>query len=116
MTASVEMRDAMASYLEVIRADYARWVRSDGTSEYREVMIEEFNEDLAYTVGKKYLRVTTTSAGQEMVHSFVVNTHSDSKFPYGTILKPAGWKVPARNFSRGNVFEDVSHVQWVSAH
>lgn len=114
MTASVEMRDAMASYLEAIRADYARWVRSDGTTEYREVMIEEFNEDLAYTAGKKYLRVTTTSAGQEMVHSFVV-LKDGSKFKKGDILKAASWRSPATNFARGNIFEDVSHVQWVSA-
>lgn len=60
----------------------------------------KFRKRLSLTVGKKYIRIVNSGSAW----GFVVNTHDDSKFAYGDVLKPASWKTPARNFSRHNVF------------
>ncbi len=38
------------------------------------------------------------------VYCFIVKKEDDKKFKVGDILKASGWKAPARNFARGNVF------------
>ena len=67
---------------------------------------------LTYYMGKKYVKVVTN----ESVCAFVVACTNDKKFQYGDILKPAGWKTPARNFARGNIFDPVerrfARVRW----
>lgn len=49
-----------------------------------------------YTIGKKYIRVVEDDA---RVFLFVDKTT-------GNILKPAGWKAPAKH-ARGNIFDDT---------
>ena len=104
---------------EAIVADFIRWNNiTDETDErsrqYREQSIKDFAENLTVESGnKKYLRVITKSGSQQSVWGFIVNTHDDSKFRYGDILKAAGWKAPAKNQARGNVVDgDFSKVQW----
>lgn len=62
---------------------------------------------------KNYVKIIKASfnveTGEELdmtasVYCFVVKNEHDSKYNVGDILKPAGWKAPARNFIRGNVF------------
>ena len=104
-------------YLEVIRDDYREWqalapvLLEEGceTQKVRAEMTKEFVESVDFTVGSKYIKVVTGGS----VHSFVVNSETDSKFPLGTILKAASWKTPARNFGRGNVLEETfDGVRW----
>ena len=49
-----------------------------------------------YSKGGKYYKVIRNYNGQKSVHSFVDGN--------GYIWKPAGWKAPAKNFARGNIF------------
>lgn len=54
----------------------------------------------AYTEGKKYGKIESSNGG---VFCFIVLGDDDPKFKKGDILKPASWRAPTRNFSRGNV-------------
>lgn len=110
---AMSIEKAMNVYLEAIRKNYAKWLCIDGTNEVREEMIREFK--VTYTgVDNRYLCVIVKSVGNEFVHSFVVNTKTD-KFPYGAILKPESPTIPVRNKSRGNIFKDVSRINWSGA-
>lgn len=113
-----KMTRALIKLADVARRDYHRfWLRADsvaakGTlSEFAKAQIEGFMESLEFSGGSKYIKIIRND-GQRMVWGFIVNTENDAKFKYGDILKAAGWAAPARNKARGNVFEDLSKVQW----
>ena len=71
-------------------------------------MIAEFNDELQYKVGNKYIKVIT----DRTVWGFIVNTENDKKFRKGDILKAAGWAAPARNAARGNIVDGGYTIQW----
>ena len=113
----VEGLDAMLDYM---RSDYKSWSdlssKYDGASEsrlaIRDDMVKEYNSSLTYRMGKKYVKVTDGRS----VKAFVVACDNDKKFSFGDILKPAGWKAPARNFRRGNVLDrSFGAVRWTGA-
>ena len=110
-----EMSRALIKMAGVAKQDYMRfWKASDsvaakGTlSPYAQQQIDGFMESLEFRGGSKYIKVIRENS----VWGFIVNTENDKKFKYGDILKPAGWAAPARNAARGNVFSDLSWVQW----
>ena len=103
--------------LEAIKGDYKSWSdlsnKYDGDTESRRAirddMITEFNNNLHYFSGTKYIKIVAKNT----VWGFVVACTNDKKFQFGDLLKPAGWKAPARNFSRGNVFGlDAKRIRW----
>lgn len=77
---------------ELMKADYAK---TGFTGDF----------DIEFEFGKKYIKIVEVKRGGTSVNGFVVNCHNDKEFPYGTLLKAACWKAPARNKSRGSVFE-----------
>lgn len=97
---TTDMTVAIENLLAAIKDDYAAGNRSDN-------LIERFRWSLSFKEGKKYIKIISNNS----VWGFVVNTGADNIFRYGDILKAAGWATPARNKSRGNVFEDYS-VKW----
>jgi hypothetical protein len=98
------------AYLNTIRQDYAQWMTLDGMSPVRERMIREFTVEVE--PGTKYLKVITGNGDSRSVHSFICLTDM-GKFTKGDVLKAAGWKAPARNFARANLFQaDFSKVRW----
>lgn len=109
-----EMSRALMKMAGVAKQDYQRfWQNADGSaiSEYAQSQLDNFMESFEFSGGSKYIKVIRND-GQRMVWGFIVNTENDSKFKYGDILKAAGWAAPARNKARGNVFGDLSWVQW----
>jgi hypothetical protein len=116
---TITMEQALENYIKKIGDDYENWtlgsrsLLSDDNiaKRIRENSVIEFKDGLEYRKGSKYIKVVKTD-GQESVHSFIVNIHNDKKFKYGDILKAASWNTPARNFARGNVFENYK-VRWV---
>ena len=49
--------------------------------------------------GSKYIRLIRAGAGQRSALGFIDKTN-------GAVLKAAGWKTPAKNFARGNIYDD----------
>ena len=108
--ALVEGLDAM---LDHMNDNYREWMdRGEDRHGTRARMCSEYHASLTYYMGKKYVKVTTN----ESVCAFVVACEDDKKFMFGDILKPAGWKAPARNFRRGNVLDRTfDRVRWTGA-
>ena len=113
------MSDKMDEMLDVMIDSYNSWSRAgkSGSDEIKKQMEKEFADGLVYEYGSKYIKVISGKRGSTSVCAFVVNTDSDKKFKFGDILKPAGWAAPARNFARGNVFEEDGFrcVRWTGA-
>jgi len=105
-------------------SDYVDWktrsiqhhIDRDGREGYwpktRDEAIEEFRHSFRVTHGKKYTRISKITGSQQCVHAFVVAVADDNKFRLGDVLKPDGWKTPARNKARGNVIEGNYPMQW----
>lgn len=111
----MEMKIALEQLLETIKADYKNWWSNYNTRELtdtQENMIAEFNKELHFKIGKKYIKIIRADGGQRSVWGFVVNTNDDKKFEIGDILKAASWAAPARNQARGNILEGGYNVQW----
>ena len=87
---------------------YVDWCNLQELDENR---IEEFKNSLWISHGRKYTAVWRG----DTIWGFVVNSAIDPKFQLGDILKPAGWRTPARNFERGNLFESDLDVHWAGA-
>ncbi len=113
--------EGLDTLVELAKEDYRKWSemssKFDGASHSRskikEDMIADYNRGIHYYAGSKYVKIVTGSS----VWGFVVRVHNDKKFRFGDILKPAGWKAPARNFSRGNVVDrDFRGVSWTGAY
>ena len=112
--------DGLDELVELAKKDYSDWSdlgsRYDGDTESRrkikDDMISEYNREISYSDGSKYVKIVTGNS----VWGFVVRVHNDKKFRFGDILKPAGWKTPARNFAIGNVIDgNFGKVHWTGA-
>ena len=104
------MKNEMTNLLEEIKKDYLKFTSRDFTRELTDInnqMIAEFNENLHYEEGRKYIKVMTKNS----VWGFVMKA-DDKLFKAGDILKAAGWAAPARNKARGNIYTNLSWVQW----
>ena len=99
--------------LDHMRNDYIGWSRSGGRDISEQILSDSekrYCDGLHYTVGQKYIKVISESGS---VSGFIVNTENDKKFALGDILKPAGWRGPAKNFARGNILErNFSRLRW----
>ena len=103
----VEHMDMMIDHMN---DSYREWMKTDDPIKKR--MCSEYHAGLTYYMGKKYVKVVTSNS----VCAFVVACDGDKKFEFGDILKPAGWKAPARNFRRGNVLDRTfDRVRWTGA-
>ena len=102
------MKEQIQKYLEAIKASYADF--SELTT-VRQEMVKRFNENVAVTVGNKYLKVVIKGS----VHSFIV-AKPTPKFKVGDILMAKSYKAPATNFARGNILDpkfNFRAVRWV---
>ena len=102
------MKEQIQQYLEAIKASYGEFGEA---SSVRQEMVKRFNENVAVTVGNKYLKVIIKGS----VHSFIV-VSSTYKFKVGDILMAKSYKAPATNFARGNILDpkfDFTKVRWM---
>ncbi len=98
-----EFKNALGVLEQTIIADYDSFMDNPD-------MREEFRNELGYKPGgRKYLKITNGNT----VWGFINLTNPN--FKEGDILKAAGWRTPALNQARGNIFEDYS-VAWTGPH
>ena len=111
-----------------------------GLSRMKAAMIEDYNREHGYEIdnsilaamrqsfangfeliyGSKYIKIihrarlarTGPRHASIGVVAFVVGVDTDKKFRKGDILKPAGWKAPARNKARGNILDGGYTINW----
>ena len=85
--------DGLDELVELAKKDYRKWSdigsRYDGETDSRrkikDDMISEYNREISYSDGSKYVKIVTGNS----VWGFVVRVHNDKKFRFGDILKPA---------------------------
>jgi len=108
------MQAQIEQYLEAIRNNYRNRGSGNTSPEVVAAMTKEFCDAMCITEGKQYIKVIT--GPQRSVHSFIVK-EDGAKFKKGDILKAASWAAPAKNFARGNVFDQASfvRVEWTGA-
>ena len=100
-----DLATALIGYKDAILADYSKFLTNLDhlNDDYKDKFAIEFAE------GSKYVKIVSISAGgSRSVHSFVEKSN-------GNIWKAASWAAPARNFTRGNVFDANSYaknVRW----
>ena len=108
------MQQQIEKLLEDIVNDYDVWqqrcAKGNPKNDVQNKMFAQFKEDLGFSEGNKYIKITTKNGGG--VWGFVVNTDKDKKFRKGDILKAAGWNAPARNAARGNILDGGYCIQW----
>jgi hypothetical protein len=99
MNVSNELATALIGLKDVIVADYAKFLKEiDGSK-------DKFG--IEFEAGSKYVKIVSISGGgSRSVHCFVEKAN-------GNILRAASWKSPARNFIRGNVYDQASYINRV---
>jgi hypothetical protein len=118
---NMTMADALKEYKKKIGDDYENWtlgskalLSADNIEKrIKENSVIEFKNGIDHICGSKYIKVIRRD-NQTSVHSFIVNIYDDDKFKYGDILKASSWNAPARNFARGNIFENYK-IRWTGA-
>lgn len=95
-----DLLEAMENLRQIMVSNYGN---NSGRNEY----------DVYFEAGSKYTRLYYKTSCQRMCLGFIVNTKNHKKFPFGTLLMSAGWKAPAVNKGRGNIFNlEGKTVQW----
>jgi hypothetical protein len=118
----VERKD-IEKVLDVMKADYFEWTVTRNKLYYPENFneeealnaCEEFNKGLTVTEGSRYFRIVSNRYGQLHCVGFIVK-EGHKKFKEGDLLMAASFNAPARNFARGNIYDDsfktTGHVRW----
>lgn len=118
-TKDQDLRKAIDSYLAFIKADYAAFQAPSEKDSATMVQIKKEQVERAKyeaEFGPKYIKIVrseTDDNGQEIhrsVHSFL-----DYE---GNIWKAAGWRAPAKNFTRGSLYQPEKwhgRIRWTGA-
>jgi hypothetical protein len=99
MNISNDLATALIGLKDVIVADYAKFLKDIDCTE------DKFGVEFA--PGKKYVRIDTISGGGSRSTFCFVEKEN------GNIWRAASWRAPARNFVRGNVFDQASYIDRV---
>ena len=99
--------EGIGKMIDAMVVDYDKFSYHSDNDEVRKNMFNEYKDGFKSIVGQKFIKVTNGGS----VKAFIVKT-AHGKFKLGDILKPAGWRAPAKNSARGNVLEGGYNIQW----
>ena len=85
-----DVQERLTSYVEMIQGKMNAYYKAMNFT-------HSSPDDITVDFGKKYARVVHENGVQRSVHTFVNMINGD-------ILKSGGWKAPAPNGVRGNIF------------
>ena len=110
------IQDGIKNLIKAANADYCdnRSYGSEGKSETRTKMEEQFVNGWTIKEGKKYIGIYKTLGNQQSIWGGVVK-EDGGRFKKGDILKAAGYGKYAMNAPRGNVLEGNFPVVWTGA-
>jgi len=91
--------------LDNITNKFERFARKSGFGAVEE-KVQKFADELNVEHGRKYIKILSGNR----VWGFINLGNHD--FEYGDILKAKNFKTPSLNQARGNIFEDVYHIDW----
>ena len=92
------------------KADYERMSTSNFKKEltgYSKEQVDKWDSLIRVEMGQKFIKVVRENG----VFAFIVK-QDDGRFKKGDILKPAGYRAPAKNSARGNVLSGDYYIQW----
>ena len=104
-----EFLNALGELEMRIVEDYENFTTRGGKKEMTPVsqnLFDKFKDGLGYLPGNKYLKIITENS----VWGFI--NLKNKNFKDGDILKAAGWRAPALNKPRGNIFNDNYEISW----
>tara|TARA_Y100001963_G_scaffold7218_1_gene9336 strand:+ start:1176 stop:1613 length:438 start_codon:yes stop_codon:yes gene_type:complete len=81
-------------------------------AKYYAEQLGKFAAGLCYAPGRNYLKIVEADdeRGSASVWGFI--NLKNKKFKEGDILKANGWRTPALNKARGNIFDENYKVHW----
>ena len=97
---STSLLEGVGKMIDAMVLDYSK-----GNNNER--MFNEYKDGFKTMTGQKFIKVINNNG----VKAFVVKADG-GRFKMGDILKPAGWRAPAKNRARGNVLEAGYAIQW----
>jgi malonyl CoA-acyl carrier protein transacylase len=99
---------------EAITEYVAKLTRAAVDHYSREYAAHFANVDVFYEIGpgKVYNRIARCERIRKTGEIITRSAHAFVKREDGTIWKPAGWKGPAKNFARGNVYELADEIRF----
>ena len=99
--------EGIGKMIDAMVTDYGKFSYHSKDDTVRNNMFNEYKDGFKTMTGQKFIKVTNRNS----VKAFIVKT-AHGKFKMGDILKPAGWRAPAKNSARGNVLEGGYAIQW----
>ena len=109
---TVYVKESSKSILAGLSKMKTAMIKDYNSMSFYDEMKANFAEGISVEYGKKYIQIVKTLGSQRMVWGFIVGVDNDKKFKLGDILKPAGWKAPARNAARGNILDGGYPINW----
>ena len=74
---------------------------------YSKEQVDKWDSLIRVEQGQKFIRVVRENG----VFAFIVK-EDNGRFKKGDILKPAGYRAPAKNSARGNVLSGNYYINW----
>jgi hypothetical protein len=102
---TMTLDEAIAVFCEKATAARIKYLHRGTVPDYLE-LTHEAGE------GKVYRRIASVERRKDTGEIISRSAVCFVKVEDGSIWKPAGWKGPAKNFSRGNVYNTESPVGW----